>query len=99
MDANRVKAAAEAIGNNFRRADVRNVEPELPSKAEAMGLAEPPLTPEQRAGARVEATLVNKRWLQKIKAHEAYLAEKAKYEQERDAAIWEKVLERRAASL
>ena len=89
----------EQAANNFRRGDVRSIEPELPSKAAAMGIPEPPLTREQRAGHAAEATLAKQKWQQKIAAHENYLAEKAKYEKERDEAIWARVQARRSASL
>jgi hypothetical protein len=92
-------SVSDAIRNNFQRRDVRQVEPQLPSKAEAYGIGPPALSQEQRAGAAAEGALAASRFQAKAATHENYLREKAEYEKARDDLIWKRVQARRSAAV
>jgi hypothetical protein len=83
--------------NNFQRRDLRVVEPDPISTAEAIGLKAPPLTPPERAGIAAEAALARNRMATFAAQHDRYMTEKRDFEQKRDAQIWAAVLARRVA--
>jgi hypothetical protein len=71
----------------------------MPSKAQAIGLKPPSLTPEQIAGQRVESLIVSQQTAEKVKALEKFKAEKAAFEKARDDALWAKIDARRRAAI
>jgi hypothetical protein len=85
--------------NNFRRRDLRTVEPDPISTAQALGMKPPSLTTAEREGIAAEATLAKNRMATFEAQHERYLQEKRDFETKRDEAIWAGVLARRVAAL
>jgi hypothetical protein len=72
-------------------------EPPAPTKAEAIGLSPPPLSPEQKAGQRANAFVVAQQQADKLAALEQFKRERAEYEKAREDAIWARVQARQAA--
>jgi len=87
--------------NFFRpsREPVQRHEKRQASTAEALGIKPPALSPEQKAGARVEAAIAGQRFAERLEAQERFNRERADYERERDEAIWKRVEARRKATV
>jgi hypothetical protein len=86
---------------NFRpsREPERTEQPPTPTKADALGIKPPALTPEQREGNHVEAVIASQKRAEKMSAYEVYRAEREAYEKTRDEALWRKIEARRRAAL
>jgi hypothetical protein len=95
---NKLTEAVSRAANNFQRADVRKVEPPPISKAEAMGIPEPPMSEAHRQGLGVAGALAGK-YLQSLAGTEQYLAERADHEKKIDDALWTQIQARRAAAI
>jgi hypothetical protein len=96
--ANKLPNPFARTANNFQRQDLRTVEPDKISTAEAIGLKAPPLTEPELEGLKAQARLSSDRLARFAAAHERYLQEKRDFEMKRDEQIWAGVLARRLAA-
>jgi hypothetical protein len=96
---NKVSDTLAAAATNFKSSATRQVEQQQISKADALGISPPQLTPDQKEGYRALATLARQDYQEKTEAHAKYQRERAEYERAADDAAWQRILRRRRAAL
>jgi hypothetical protein len=93
---NKLTSALGRAANNFQRGDVRQVEQQEISVADAMGLREP-ISAEMKAGVKAIGTAEGIKFNGRIATYERWKSEKAAYEKQRDDELWRKIQARRVA--
>jgi hypothetical protein len=92
---NKVVDAVARAKNNFVRGDIRVLEEPTVSKAEALGIHEPPMSSAQKAGWEAAGAVAGEQWERKIATQENYEREKRAWEKQRNDQIWAAVQARR----